>query len=460
MRNHGRSVGTLIVIGGLVGQALSAPAHVVRAADPVDVNFPYTAVEQTFVVPEGVTTIRVFLRGGHGGGATGSQWGRAHQLAGDLSVTPGQTLYVQVGGVGIAARNGGFNGGGDGGSSTSDDGYGGGGASDIRTISRNQAGTLDSRLMVAAGGGGGGTGGLRGGDAASAGEDHPESAATGGGPGTADAGGAGGTGGSAAGTAGDFGTGGTGGGGSSTGGGGGGAGGWYGGGGGSSGSFFAPSGTGGGGGSSYLGDATNTTGPSLTTLDPLVLITYTPLDPDPSPTPDSTPGTSGVVAGTVSAAESVGLCLIVHASTLDFGTNSFDDGTAVPIVATYDGTSQTSFDVENCGQTDVEVVAHGTDATSRASAATWGLTSIVAPATPCDVNGPSTTNAYGLQDDAAGVGVAPLTDIDGTVDPSLAAGTSRAHQVAIQMPCVGSDGAGEIFDLTVVYTAVVTEEPQ
>jgi len=82
-------------------------------------------------------------------------------VSGDLAVGSGQTLYVNVGGIptGVSncdsnvACNGGFNGG-----ESSSSGGSDGGASDVRTVSRSQSGSLASRLIVAAGGGGSGSG--------------------------------------------------------------------------------------------------------------------------------------------------------------------------------------------------------------------------------------------------------------------------------------------------------------
>ena len=106
-----------------------------------------------------------------------------------MNVTPGETLYVEVGGAGQSQEDGGeggFNGGGNGGG-------GGGGASDIRLESRSTPlSTEDTRLIVAAGGGGAGslgeTAGTAGGNAGEPGEDgeYP-----GGEPGTETEGGAG-----------------------------------------------------------------------------------------------------------------------------------------------------------------------------------------------------------------------------------------------------------------------------
>ncbi len=113
--------------------------------------FNYTATMQTFVVPAGVTSIRVDVRGAQGGSATYNDPNRPDDIGGkggrvtaEYPVTPGQTLYIVVGG------NSGYNGGGSGGGSIAQPR--GGDASDIRI-----GGTaLINRVIVAGGGGGGG----------------------------------------------------------------------------------------------------------------------------------------------------------------------------------------------------------------------------------------------------------------------------------------------------------------
>ena len=99
--------------------------------------------------------------GASGGGApSGTLGGLGAVVDGTIVVTPGQPLYVSVGGVGAAGAGpatvaaGGFNGGGAG-SFASFSGGGGGGASDVRTVPSDQpATTLASRLVVAGAGGG------------------------------------------------------------------------------------------------------------------------------------------------------------------------------------------------------------------------------------------------------------------------------------------------------------------
>ncbi len=217
------------------------------------VAYTSTGQEQRFVVPTGVTRVRVVAVGGRGRGGSDESagaGGRGAVVTATLVVTPGLTLYVEVGGDGALGDTdapGGFNGGGKGseGNNGYDLGGGGGGASDVQTCARaaTTCATLRSRLVVAGGGGGGGAApanGGNGGDGGAAGRRgeggggryDPEG--TGGSPGVSRRGGAGGAAGDVGedggpGTGGDAGRAG-GGGGGGTGGGGGGGGGYYGGG--------------------------------------------------------------------------------------------------------------------------------------------------------------------------------------------------------------------------------------
>lgn len=122
-------------------------------------SFTETDSVQTYTVPQRVTQLQLTAIGGAGGsslsGATGGEGG---VVSSTLTVTPGQTLYVYVGGDGQGvesgtssggAQAGGYNGGG---SSAYSLGAGGGGASDVQTA----PGPMSSPLLVA--GGGGGTG--------------------------------------------------------------------------------------------------------------------------------------------------------------------------------------------------------------------------------------------------------------------------------------------------------------
>lgn len=222
-------------------------------------TFNFTGGEQTFVVPPTVTSVSVTLQGGSGGAFTnGILHAPGGRVTADLAVTPGQIIYVIVGGAGQQASPGGFNGGGNGGAG----GSGGGGGSDIRTAPLAALGSVNTRLMVAGGGGGGsgsapraegGSGGPTGSNGMTLGA---AGSGGGGGGGTAVAGGTAGTGGAGCGAAcngqpGGLASGGSGGTNGALGlGGGGGGGGYYGGGGGGGG--VGQPGGGGGGGSNFV----------------------------------------------------------------------------------------------------------------------------------------------------------------------------------------------------------------
>lgn len=256
-------------------------------------TFAFIDGEQCFTVPQGVRQIQAGLVGGFGG--SGYNPDNASPLGGNgaivvanVDVTPGQKVYVEVGGSGypggspdavLSAGSGGPNGGGEGGTSQLATGQpragGGGGETDLRSAPYVACGTtpaavasLASRILVAGGGGGGGEtnnnsggdGGGRGGEAdvipqpGTDGTSETTLDGRGGTAGTAAAGGTGGAAGTAGGTAGASGITGCGGAGGNGTGGGGGGGGYFGGGGGgggAEGSGGSGAGGGGGGGSNY-----------------------------------------------------------------------------------------------------------------------------------------------------------------------------------------------------------------
>lgn len=242
---------------GMIGRSNRLPAAVFRVpgssggggsgSTATATAFAYTGALQTYVVPANVTTITVDLYGASGA-ADGA--GNLYQAQGghvrcDITVIPGETLRVYVGGAG-SGRTAGFNGGGaGGGTATTADGGAGGGATDIRRSPY----ALADRLAVAPGGGGcggNGAGPNTGNGATPTGSAGLTSTGIGGGGGTNAAGGTGGLGsGGLAGSNGALGVGGDGG--NVQRGGGGGGGGYYGGGGG--GGPSANAGGGGGGGS-------------------------------------------------------------------------------------------------------------------------------------------------------------------------------------------------------------------
>jgi hypothetical protein len=114
-------------------------------------TFNFTGAQQTWTVPAGVTSINVDVQGAQGGATAWGNAGLGGRTQATVPVSPGSTIYINVGGQGNTSV-GGFNGGG------APYGCGcvggGGGASDVR-IGGN---ALGNRAVVAGGGGGGGYG--------------------------------------------------------------------------------------------------------------------------------------------------------------------------------------------------------------------------------------------------------------------------------------------------------------
>jgi hypothetical protein len=158
-----------VALLAVVSLGAGIPLNEPRTAFGASTTFVFTGGEQTYVVPLGVTLLQIEAHGANGGLACRTdipQNARGHKLTALVPVTPGATLYVQVGGIGGNASGstpgaGGFNGGGTGGTTTkvgqpgvATAGGGGGGASDVRTSPRAAVNSLQTRLITAGGGGG------------------------------------------------------------------------------------------------------------------------------------------------------------------------------------------------------------------------------------------------------------------------------------------------------------------
>ena len=349
--------------------------------------FSFTGLEQTCAVPANATSITITAVGAQAGGgffSTGAGGGLGDSVQATFAVgtgdavTPGEPLYVEVGGHGnnaggIPPGAGGFNGGGSG-DTTTNGGGGGGGASDVRSSPALAGLAPDTRIVVAGGGGGGGGGlaampghGGVGGAAGVAGNPAAGGAA-GGGQGTGLTGGLGGLGigGGAAGQNGIRGSGGTGGlgnpsginAGNGSGGGGGGGGGYFGGGGGGGGSNPPapndPGGGGGGGGSDFeTAGATGVTvapgaaGSGTVTISfTLGVITSTILNASPNP---STAGQPVTFTATVSCP-----------GFIPTGTVTFSDGsTPLATVTLAGGTPTFSTSALALGSHNITAVYNG-----------------------------------------------------------------------------------------------------
>ena len=108
-------------------------------------TFYFTGAMQTFTVPAGVTVMNIQTWGAQGGANWVNNNNFGGYVSGDISVTPGSTLNIFVGGQ-ATTTVGGFNGGGNGEGA----GKGGGGGTDVRI-----GGTTYNDRVICAGGGGG-----------------------------------------------------------------------------------------------------------------------------------------------------------------------------------------------------------------------------------------------------------------------------------------------------------------
>ena len=133
----GLVVGVVGVLMLLVGVSSAA------AAGTVTRTFVYTGAEQTFVVPPNLFSVNVVAIGGSGGSTEtryGGSGGAAARVTGELSVTPGASLYVEVGQNGANGPMPKGEGGPIGGAEC-------GGASDVRTLPRSAGLSPDTRLL-------------------------------------------------------------------------------------------------------------------------------------------------------------------------------------------------------------------------------------------------------------------------------------------------------------------------
>lgn len=418
----------------VLAQALLAGAPATLAAGPVTEQYLFIGDTQEFVVPDGVTTVHVVLAGGWGGsyvGATGG--GVGGQVEGDLAVTSGETLYIEVGyhgaDVALNATPGGYNGGGAGGSCGPDvtgnfHGASGGGATDIRTIPPGSPGSLESRLVVAGGGGGAGDTA----DGGSAGQLNAMGP-HGGSGGTPMGGGAGGIG-DVSGAGGTFGQGGNGATTVSGACGAGGGGGYYGGGGGGASATEVTDGGSGGGGSNWLGSLTNASSGLDNTFVPHVDITYTP----------------DLGSGTVDAQVTIpssAACIELSTTAVDFGT--------LPL-GSADARGNPDINVTNCSGVTATFFARGTDATGNGAA--WAL--VDNDATCADTLGVDNYH-LSLQEGVSGSTALWRLGTTNKVVQDVPAGVYAPYWPQIDTACPGSSGGGLTMSMQILFLATASE---
>jgi hypothetical protein len=145
--------------------------------------------------------------------------------------------------------------------------------------------------------------------------------------------------------------------------------------------------------------------------------------------------------GQVTAQVTVAAPCITVGSNIDYGVAAFSDPNAAP-AAIYGVTSYT-----NCSAAAQKVYARGTDAVSTAGSARWSLTN----GSVCPTNNLYqhflTVPEVSVMDGLA------LSNTDGLLDSAVPAAATREVDAGLQLPCAGSDGAGETMTFSIVFTA-------
>lgn len=121
--------------------------------------FNYTGGIQKFIVPNRVTSIQVNAIGAKGGtGGGGEPGGAGANITTNVNVTPGQILYIVVGGFPGQSPNAKYGFGGNGGNDNSGSYYGGAGGGLSGVFTGSTPSTANALVVAGGGGGGSGTG--------------------------------------------------------------------------------------------------------------------------------------------------------------------------------------------------------------------------------------------------------------------------------------------------------------
>jgi hypothetical protein len=130
---------------------------------PTTYTFVYTGALQQFVVPNRVTSIQVNAIGALGGtGGGGQPGGAGANITSTINVTPGQILYIVVGGSPGQSATAKYGFGGNGGVANSTSGFGGAGGGLSGVFSSSSPSNSNALVVAGGGGGGSGTGGTTG----------------------------------------------------------------------------------------------------------------------------------------------------------------------------------------------------------------------------------------------------------------------------------------------------------
>ena len=164
---------------------------------------------------------------------------------------------------------------------------------------------------------------------------------------------------------------------------------------------------------------------------------------------------TGTVAVTVTAQAAATPCITVVPTTLDFGTLAFS--TAGVLSRRFIGGAGVSPTVTNCGTADQFMTLATTNATGTSGS--WTPTGAADGTNPCPAV--NTFNITGHREADANQGIRltgspALVPAVGGIGPYLQGpGVSDNFGFTLNMPCQGSNGAGEQKSLTLTFTAAV-----
>ncbi len=130
---------------------------------PTNYNYQYTGAIQQFIVPNRVTSIQVNAIGAMGGtGGGGQKGGAGANITTTINVTPGQVLYIVVGGYPGQSATAKYGFAGNGGLASGGTAYGGAGGGLSGVFTSNSPANTNALVIAGGGGGGSGTGGTTG----------------------------------------------------------------------------------------------------------------------------------------------------------------------------------------------------------------------------------------------------------------------------------------------------------
>jgi hypothetical protein len=164
---------------------------------------------------------------------------------------------------------------------------------------------------------------------------------------------------------------------------------------------------------------------------------------------------TGSVTVTIAAQPAATPCITVAPPTMDFQTMAFS--TAATLSTRFIGGSGTSPTVTNCGTSDQSLTITGSDASGTSGS--WTVTGAARGTNPCPTL--DRFNLTGHREADANQNILLTTSPVlvrgvGGVGPYLQGpGASDNFGFTLDMPCQGSNGAGEQKTLNVTFTAAV-----